>query len=775
MLGRIFKYGFQPDTEGKKLPSDFRPREFDQPKERAGLLVTEEFDKAVEVCGMRVTRIANECKRQNRRYRDRSFDIYEDRDRCLYGLAGPAGSTSLQPSDVIRVAQVFDKPQFFVDGASSGDIVQGCLGNCWFLSALAMVGTVKGLIEKICVARDEKFGVYGFVFFRESGWNSVIVDDFLFSGVPKYDSLTYQEKTMYRRDRELYNKTARIGQKALYFGSSGTENETWVPLIEKAYAKLHGDYAALEGGHAREAVEDLTGGISSLYPVSDIFDTDAFWNEELMRANRDRLFGCFIEYDLANPQPIDGLQLSHAYSIICALEVKGKRFVKIRNPWGESEWTGKWSDGSKEWTKEWLEALPELNHKFGNDGEFLMECKKLTYDPLHRDIAAINSRVLSDEDFLSMWTVIERVRLFDSTWALSSHWLNVTSRAWSFGDVSFTINISSPTPTVIALTQVDNRAFRDIAGPYDWSLEFTLYKKDESEQIGQSVHDCFYTRSVQMELELEEGDYVVHVRLDRRSRTTHAQVNTLLDSADQRKAARKLASALQASSVASNFDSSGKENLLPIPEGILAGKSLTEVEKTLPAADAAAEKKDEDMIAVPLDAPMAENGVPKEGEANSACKEQDPVRETGKGTETGQGQTMNAGEDAGTTDSPPKPEVIHEGFLCNICNMDPIKGPRFHCTDPGCFDFDICQGCLDSGVHPQEHQLLRINVNVRAPPDAGSAPQPDTQSSLVSPADEKEEADDDITLGLRVYTKRTSTATVKVDQGNVSQLTKKTN
>jgi hypothetical protein len=54
--------------------------------------------------------------------------------------------------------------------------------------------------------------------------------------------------------------------------------------------------------------------------------------------------------------------------------LSGKRFVKLRNPWGDTEWTGRWSDGSKEWTPEWLEALPALHHRFGNDGEFLMQC-----------------------------------------------------------------------------------------------------------------------------------------------------------------------------------------------------------------------------------------------------------------------------------------------------------------------------------------------------------------------------------------------------------------
>jgi len=81
----------------------------------------------------------------------------------------------------------------------------------------------------------------------------------LYTCVPKYEELTLAEKELYHEDKEQFNKSARKGGKTLYFARSGATGETWVPLIEKAYAKLHGDYHSLAGGKALEATEDLTG------------------------------------------------------------------------------------------------------------------------------------------------------------------------------------------------------------------------------------------------------------------------------------------------------------------------------------------------------------------------------------------------------------------------------------------------------------------------------------------------------------------------------------
>ena len=41
-----------------------------------------------------------------------------------------------------------------------------------------------------------------------------------------------------------------------------------------------------------EAIEDLTGGVTTELLSTDILDTDKFWTNEIMKVNEEFLFGC---------------------------------------------------------------------------------------------------------------------------------------------------------------------------------------------------------------------------------------------------------------------------------------------------------------------------------------------------------------------------------------------------------------------------------------------------------------------------------------------------
>lgn len=106
-----------------------------------GLLYHGGLEAAISKCRSDVDSIVKECRLKNRRFRDDEFDIEEDQQLCLKG-----NGELKEPKGFQRVTELFDDPHFFsADGtASSSDILQGSVGDCWFLAALSAVSSIPG-------------------------------------------------------------------------------------------------------------------------------------------------------------------------------------------------------------------------------------------------------------------------------------------------------------------------------------------------------------------------------------------------------------------------------------------------------------------------------------------------------------------------------------------------------------------------------------------------------------------------------------------------------
>ncbi|KAK8062296.1 calpain family cysteine protease protein [Apiospora hydei] len=403
-------------------------------------------------------------------------------------------SSSFKPKSVKRVIDIFEDPKFYIDGPTANDVRQGRDGDCWLLAALCTLSNKSSLIERVCVARDEMVGVYGFVFHRDGEWISEIIDDKLFLTKPDFDE-SFLERILWEdRERvnseEQYRKAYQSGSGALYFAQCEHADETWLPLLEKAYAKAHGDYAAIEGGFTGEGIEDLTGGVTSEIYTTDILDREYFWNEELMKVNDQFLFGCSTGMWGIGWGERKGIVELHAYSVMRAVEIDGHRLVLLKNPWGKGEWKGAWSDGSKEWTADWL---LKLNHRFGDDGAFW----------------------ISYEDLLRKYQAFDRTRLFGSDWKVTAIWTTV-SVPWTldYHDTQFAFTLAKPGPVVIVLSQLDDRYYRGLEGQYRFELNFRVHKAGQEDYVVRSISPYCQKRSVNVELELEAGDYTVLMKIN---------------------------------------------------------------------------------------------------------------------------------------------------------------------------------------------------------------------------------------------------------------------
>ncbi|KAK7894293.1 hypothetical protein LTR67_006052 [Exophiala xenobiotica] len=439
---------------------------------------------------------------------ERDLKITRSRD-CLDGLMVDPSDKEF-PADVKRVTDIFDDPRFYVDGVSYDDILQGSVGDCWFLAAISALGCNQEFIDRVCVIQDQAVGVYGFVFHRDGEWHQCIIDDKLYLRAPNYDEsgdvVLGQYGVRRSNQEDQYQELFQRGSQALYFAQCRDQNETWVSLLEKAYAKAHGDYASISGGQTGEAIEDLTGGVTTEIYTTNVLDPDSFWTNELSRCGKtaDFVFSCaaarwreWRPYHVANEKIREerrsGIVSQHAYAVLDTYEGHGQRLVKIRNPWGRKEWTGAWSDGSKEWTADWL-LRP--NHQFGDDGIFWMQYR----------------------DMLTKYKYIDRTRIFGPEWHVAQQWMSVQV-PWSTLDYQtnhFSLDVPEDTEAVIVMSQLDDRYFKGLQGKYNFTLQFRVQKDsdDDEEYLARSKLNYELVRSVNVEVHLAKGTYSVLVKVE---------------------------------------------------------------------------------------------------------------------------------------------------------------------------------------------------------------------------------------------------------------------
>ncbi|XP_033001343.1 calpain-13-like [Lacerta agilis] len=259
-----------------------------------------------------------------------------------------------RPTEILS----YQSPLLIVDSVSRFDILQGPIGDCWVLAALGSLTLQPRFLENV-IPRDQGFrhdyaGIFHFRFWYLGDWLDVVIDD-------RLPFINGEYLSVHPRSR----------------------NEFWPPLLEKAYAKLHGSYRKLHMGYISEALVDFTGGVQISL---DLARPSSYLYEVVKAAAKSGcLMGCVtppvrgysytfsIQKNDVNEK--NGIVQGHAYTVVETAEVPymgmTERLIRLWNPYGHKEWIGAWSDRSMEWDR-----VPKQYKKYlyedKDNGEFWM-------------------------------------------------------------------------------------------------------------------------------------------------------------------------------------------------------------------------------------------------------------------------------------------------------------------------------------------------------------------------------------------------------------------
>jgi hypothetical protein len=163
------------------------------------------------------------------RYKDPTFT-----GKDAVGIAKSNDASWLHAIDL----EAGKKSALFEGKIESGDLVQGGVGDCWLIAAIACMATHPAAIRNIFL--DEEITARGKYRLRlfdavSKKWEVVVIDDAL-----------------------PCDKNSKTPVFAKMQGTDKTK-ELWAVLLEKAFAKFVGNYGRLDGNHPEWAWQAMTG------------------------------------------------------------------------------------------------------------------------------------------------------------------------------------------------------------------------------------------------------------------------------------------------------------------------------------------------------------------------------------------------------------------------------------------------------------------------------------------------------------------------------------
>ena len=221
-----------------------------------------------------------------------------------------------------RARDIFNNEKYllFSKNISPKNIIQGSIGNCYFLTIVSGLTKFPSLIYQL--------------------FNYLSVTENCFYEL--YLNINNKISKIYLDDYFPYN----IRKNKLVFCKS-FNNEIWLMLLEKAWAKIKGSYYNMDNGSPFDVLKSLLLSSNSkedfsydFHSLNDDNKKNKIWDIMVNNVNKnDNSFMiCLSKGNLKNKKKLNNLNYSivenHFYNIINVFEEEGKKFLLIRNPWG---------------------------------------------------------------------------------------------------------------------------------------------------------------------------------------------------------------------------------------------------------------------------------------------------------------------------------------------------------------------------------------------------------------------------------------------------------
>eukprot|EP00927_Polykrikos_kofoidii_P054913 TRINITY_DN49256_c0_g1_i1.p1 TRINITY_DN49256_c0_g1~~TRINITY_DN49256_c0_g1_i1.p1 ORF type:complete len:699 (-),score=114.86 TRINITY_DN49256_c0_g1_i1:293-2239(-) len=326
-------------------------------------------------------------KDQNAQFFDEEFPTGEE------ALGSSMGFDDDDRSEYIadkwmRISEVNDNACLFCRIAPDDISLGGGAASSWWLySACAVVAEYPAWVQSIFGQTLELVptGKYSVRLYHpgKSEFVRVTIDDFVPTndGKPSFAGLTAEGEIwvglVEKAFAKLCGSYAKIGQGSNAFGMfylCGKGVERWSQSTRGRWQKSRAHWMVKGGkGFDEDPEFDRSAGVEGWLPIKGS-NQDA---EHIWTIVRGAVLLCYpvaCSVSMTITQNV-GLQTYHAYSLISAREVsvRGRvlRMVFLRNPFGRSEWCGRWSNESETWAAN-PAARAVLRFRPTSDGTFWM-------------------------------------------------------------------------------------------------------------------------------------------------------------------------------------------------------------------------------------------------------------------------------------------------------------------------------------------------------------------------------------------------------------------